>query len=364
MKLTGFDLYRYRLPFAEPLVLKGATLRHREGVLLELTGEEGVIGWGEASPLPGFSRESPEEAAEQLLGLAASMTGRRMNEDWVGAAGTLAGELDLLHLMPSVRFGFELAVWNLYAAARSVSLPELISPHPRPTVPVNGLLAGSPDEVLSEVRLMRADGYRAIKLKVGSRTIEEDIELIRELNEELGEEISLRLDANRVWSLEDAERFVHCAVDLNFEYIEEPLADPRHLPAFARNHRIPVALDESLIGMNPEALEDHRYARAVVLKPTLLGGISRTLRLAERALHLGITPVVSSAYETGIGTMALVALAAGIGDEEVPAGLDTYRRLAEDAVSPRLDLPAAYVDVRATSSTRREIEHRSLSRVR
>jgi o-succinylbenzoate synthase len=39
-----------------------------------------------------------------------------------------------------------------------------------------------------------------------------------------------------------------------------------------------VALDESLVFMQPEAQGDHDYARAVVLKPTLLGGISRTLR--------------------------------------------------------------------------------------
>jgi len=117
-----------------------------------------------------------------------------------------------------------------------------------------------------------------------------------------------------------------------------------------------VALDESLADMEPEALEDHRYARAVVLKPTLLGGITRTLRFARLASRLGVRPVISSAYETGVGTLALVALAAGVGDEEVPAGLDTYRRLAGDVIRPRLDLPAPRVDVRALFGERREIE--------
>jgi O-succinylbenzoate synthase len=123
---------------------------------------------------------------------------------------------------------------------------------------------------------------------------------------------------------------------------------------------VPVALDESLAGMEPETLEEHPYARAVVLKPTLLGGLSRTLRFAERASDLGMKPVISSAYETGIGTAALVALAAGVG-EEAPAGLDTYRALAGDVLRPRLELPAPRVDVRA--GIRREIDTRLLSPV-
>jgi len=110
--------------------------------------------------------------------------------------------------------------------------------------------------------------------------------------------------------------------------------------------------------MEPEALVDHAYARAVVLKPTLVGGVSRTLRFAERAALLGMQPIISSAYETGVGTAALVALAAGVGGEEVPAGLDTYRRLAGDVLRPRLTLPAPRVDVRA--ATPREIVRRLL----
>jgi O-succinylbenzoate synthase len=130
-----------------------------------------------------------------------------------------------------------------------------------------------------------------------------------------------------------------------FEYLEEPLADPALLPQLVREFGAPVALDESLVGLDPEVLEEHRYARAVVLKPTLLGGISNTLRMAEWALRLGITPVVSSAYESGVGTAALIALAAGIAERPVPAGLDTYRALADDVLDTPLGLPAPSVDV-------------------
>jgi O-succinylbenzoate synthase len=198
-----------------------------------------------------------------------------------------------------------------------------------------------------------------VKLKVGGRPVEDDVELVHAVNEELRDDVALRLDANRAWSFEEASIFARGTANLRFEYVEEPLADPSGLSSLARDYGVPVALDESLAGMPPLALQDHGYARAVVLKPTLLGGISPTLRLANRAKELGITPVISSAYETGVGTLALIALAAGVG--EAPAGLDTYRRLAQDILVPRLRFTSARVDVGAMMGTRREIDRRWLT---
>ncbi len=356
MKLAGLDLYRYRLPFTAPLKLKDATLHHREGLLLRLVGDDGCEGWGETAPLPGFSDEDLGIAAARLRELAGSMMGREATDEWVDPEGRFSRELDRLDPTPSVRFGFELALWNLYAASTRTTLPELVTRQPRAAVPVNGLLYGSPDEVLGEARRMRDAGYRTVKLKVGGRTVEEDVGLVRALGEVLGGAVSLRLDANRAWGFEEAAEFARGVAGVRVEYVEEPLADPARLPELVREFGVPVALDESLVGIEPEALDGHRYARAVVLKPTLLGGVSRTLRIAERALRLGMTPVVSSAYESGVGTAALVALAAGIGDRDVPAGLDTYRRLAADVLVSPLDLSAPSVQVREASDASRRVD--------
>ena len=255
MKLARFDLYRYSLPFYRPLTLGSITLFQREGILLRLSGDDGSEGWGETSPLPGFSVESQGEAASQLRRLAASMIGREVNEDWVDPYGEFGRELD--RVAPSVRFGFELAAWNLYGDSSGRTLRELVAPASRSVVPVNGLLAGSPAEVLEETRRMRDAGYGSIKLKVGTRTVAEDVDLFRALGEELGEDISLRLDANRAWDYEEAAEFVGGTAGVRFEYVEEPLADPWRLPELVGEFGVPVALDESLVGMEPEKVEEH-----------------------------------------------------------------------------------------------------------
>jgi O-succinylbenzoate synthase len=357
MKLARFDLYRYSVPFSRPLTLGGITLFQREGILLRLSGEDGSEGWGETAPLPGFSVEGLVDATAQLRRLAASIVGREVKQDWVDPYGEFGRGLD--RVAPSVRFGLELAVWNLYGDSSGRSLAALMAPSPRSVVPVNGLLAGSPAKVLEEARSMRDAGYSCIKLKVGTRTVAEDAALVRALGEEIGEGISLRLDANRAWGYEEAAEFLGGTAGVRFEYVEEPLADPARLPWLVREFRVPVALDESLVGMEPEKVEE-TFAVAFVLKPTLLGGISRTLRVAGRALRLGVTPVISSAYEGGVGTAALVALAAGIGDRPVAAGVDPYSTLAEDVLETPLNLPAPGVDVWETADASRTIEVRRL----
>ena len=354
MRLTGFDLYRYSLPLRKPLALKGATLRRREGLLLRLSGDEGSEGWGETAPLPGFSEESLDQAIVQLRRLAGSLIGRQVADDWTDRDGVFGRELEGVAPAPSVRFGLESAVWNLYAASSGKTLPELLTPQPGATVPVNGLLSGTPEVVLEEARHLGNGGYQAVKLKVGALAVAEDVRLVRALGEELGDAISLRLDANRAWGYEEAAEFVRGAA--RFEYIEEPLAEPARMPDLVREFGVPVALDESLVGIEPEELEEHGYARAVVLKPTLLGGVSRTLRMAGRALRLGMRPVLSSAYESGVGMAALVALAAGIGARPVPAGLDTYRALAQDVLVTPLGLPAPSVDVGETAIASRSVD--------
>jgi O-succinylbenzoate synthase len=316
VKLSGFGLYRYDLLFTEPLTLTGATLRNRQGLLLRLTGDDGSEGWGEAAPLPGFSRETLDKAASQLRELGTSLVGCEVSLDWMDPDAEPGRAPDLPRLAPSARFGVELAIWNLLSASSGNTMPC----RPVETVWLNGLLSGSAKEVIAEARRMTDAGYRAVKLKVGRRSVKEDSGLIHAVSGILGDGVSLRIDANRAWNFDEAREFARSTADLRYEYIEEPLADAALLSRF--------------------------------------GGISHTLQVAEQARRFGIPAVTSSAYESGIGTLGLISLAATTG--EAPAGLDTYRRLAGDVFDPPLDLSLPCIDVRATLDTPRKVDLDSL----
>lgn len=351
MRISGVNLYRYRLPLASPLELGSTRLDMRGGLLIRLQSDEGAVGWGEAAPLPEFSGETLDEILDRAPSLA---------RKWVGTSipGTSENGKSVLAALPvepdalgALRFGFESAVVGLIASSQDVSLPTVLGGS-RSTVQVNALITDLLATSEAESRQIREVGYRAVKVKVGRGPIADEARSVRVLADILGNSVSLRLDANRAWSLEEALRFAEAVRGVEFGYLEEPVADPGALTELMARTNVPIALDETTRETDSSILSDQPGVAAVVLKPTLLGGLSETLGWMDAARSGEATAVISASYESGIGLRMLVALAA-LGPD-APAGLSTYGRLRADVLSPRLNLDSPSVDV--TSATQPSVQ--------
>jgi o-succinylbenzoate synthase len=339
-----FSLHPYRLPLTAPLALKGVTHTHREGVLLRLQDARGNVGWGDCAPLPGFSRETLAASREQLAPLAPWLKDRRPTPAWGDLDDPIHDEIDELALHPSARFALDLALLDVASRASGTPLPNLLHPDPEVSLPLNALLAGGArDELLERAFRLAEAGYRTLKIKVGRDGVDADVALVHALRQRVGPDIGIRCDANQAWTMNDAATFAEGIVGLGIEYVEEPLQHSDKLSILWFDTGMPVALDESLALMDPVDLQGKGYATAAVLKPTILGGVIRTLRFAEQAQMLGIRPVISGAFESGVAMRAHVAIAAASGG--APAGLDPYNRLVEDVLRPRLALGRPVVDV-------------------
>lgn len=343
VRISACGVYRYRVPLVAPLPLKGVTLYAREGLVLCVRDAEGNHGWGEVAPLPGFSLETLADARQQVLNLRTSLVGKSIDKRSLREDGSLRQVVKAVY--PSVRFGMGLACADLWAKHHQKRLPEALQPTPHSTVALNSLLVDRGGAVDAQVARLRAGEYRALKLKVGRRSVEDDVARTRQIAALLGSEMGLRLDANRAWTLEQALTFADGVRDCQIAYIEEPLADPSNLPTFVAQSNMPVALDESLVGMSPSELRAHDYAVAVILKPTLASGWWSTIVWLQTAEALGMQAVLSASFETGVGLRGLVALAASFGQIDRPMGFDTYRWIASDLLIPRLPITTATIDV-------------------
>ncbi len=333
MTISSFRNFRYRLPLSGPLPFAGGVLHERTGILVRLDSDSGAAGWGDVAPLRGFSRESIEEAEAELTAWAGRLQGARFDPRG-GDFGPWPRFEPAAAMSPSVRFGLETALASLLRRMEDGAGAELACFDG--ALPVNGLLAGSREQVLADARRLRDEGCRAVKLKVGSRPVAEDVDITAAVRSVIGDGMGLRLDANRRWSLEQAVAFGREIGAVRVEYLEEPLRDPGHLRKLFDVTGIPVALDESLLELRPEDLEGRPEVGAVVLKPTLLGGIARAREWVVKALALKVRPVVSACFESGVGLLALAGFAWASTRDAVPAGLDTYRWLDADVVRPRI----------------------------
>jgi len=278
--------YSYRLPLAGG--------GEREGILLR-DGKR----WGDAAPLPGWSRETLDD---------------------------VRGFLD--------RDGEDLVPASLQCALEALEQDWALL---RCEVPLNALLDGTGQEILAgSVRAFR-EGCRCLKIKTSGVDLAHLPELLEEITRETGNLCKLRLDPNRSWDFDQALRFADELRHLPIEYLEEPLEDSSRLPEWLSRSRCPVALDETLREIAPSELSRFEGAAALVLKPTLMGGFTRCREFAKAGECLGMVSVVSASYESGVGIHALGRFAASL-QRISSAGLDTYSRLETDVLTHRLDL--------------------------
>ena len=330
MKPGFVSIYRYSIPFVRPVPVRSSSLDTRDGLIIGLQTADGRhTGFGEIAPLPGLHEETLPEALEQCRSLIASLDLSFVDLSFHNVGGNLP-EI----LFPSVRSGIEMSLLNLQSVAGETFPTFPGAPEPAKKLPLNALLFGNASEVLEMADDYFRQGYRTFKLKVQAAHPDLAVEQVLSLRTAFGNEIALRVDSNRSFSLEDACVFFKGLPVDSIEYIEEPVADPLLIPDFFNRTGIRSALDESL-WMNPGIWDEipHHCLGGMVLKPSRLGSFSRTLNLALEAEAENIPAVVSAAFETGISLGFYTHLASVISTEPAACGLDTFRQLSRDILS-------------------------------
>ncbi len=330
MNIASIEIFRYELPLLRPLTLRDATVSTRSGYIVRVADDEGHVGLGDVAPLPGFSPESAEAALEATIRLCRGV--------WLGDSEHLDAIVSSFEQSPSAPMGFFMAQDMLFAQVEGVSLAEQLGGQSRAAVSVNALIDWDMEIDETDLQRIRGRGYRTVKIKVGRRSVDEDAQRVHAIRDALGNDIGIRLDANRSWDMESAVRFAQSVFECVIDYIEEPLRDPDLLGDFVGDTDMAVALDESVLHHIHRigTLQRTQGVSVVVLKPTLLGGLANVVEFAREAHVLGMTPVVSGCFESGVGIAGLAHLAAALTVEDVPVGLDTYDWLKHDVLAQRI----------------------------
>jgi o-succinylbenzoate synthase len=331
VRIVGVQLFSYSLPFVRPIAILGDVVTIREGYVLSVTDEFGETGWGEFAALPGQSAASATVSLLEFRTAAARLRGVRVHDD--EPLDYLLGLTIPFDVPSSAVMGLESAVLTLLARRRNLRLASLISLRHSDYVAINSLIE-STDRLESRVAEIIAEGTHTVKLKVGRQSVADDIELVNRVRRVLPPPVRLRLDANRRWSMDEAVEFARGIAETEIEYIEEPLTDFNQLEKLSRTApHLPLAIDESVRSWSVEQIRTVGYLKAVVLKPSVIGGIRRTVELARVCRESGKTPVISSAIESSIGLSVLAHLSAAL-TPGMPSGLDTARLFGRDLISP------------------------------
>jgi O-succinylbenzoate synthase len=284
----------------------------------------GVPFYGEVAPLPGFSVEGIDDALAELDSIAFAIP--PLEEASLPLPRPWNLLLNSIHC-PSLRCALEGVI--LDRLARTGALTEIF--RKRPSVECNGLiLGGTEQETLREITTRTELGFRTLKIKISPDSIETTLRALRSSN--LSPSTMLRLDANRSFTLSEWSAIAPDLASLPIEYVEEPLRTPEELPSITGNRDIPIAIDESTRDIAPD--DWLRWSiRAVVLKPSLNGGLLSLLPLISAIERHGAYITLSSSFESGVGLRSIALFAATL-DRCGAIGIDTASFLKEDLVEP------------------------------
>jgi len=297
-----------------PIALPDPPLRNSTGVhepyavrnLVQLTTDDGYVGWGETY--------GGEGMANQLRAAAAHVKG----ED-----PAHVNRLRLKIGSPQVFAAFEMACLDLQGKATGRLVCDLLGGKVRAAVPFSAYLfykyASDDDwgevmdpEAMGELAQKFVDryGFTCLKLKGGVLPPEVELETLRVLRQRFPRH-QLRIDPNAIWSVETSIRFAYQARDLDLEYLEDPTPDLVGMAAVARATHIPLATNMVVTAFShiPPAVE-MRAVQVILGDSHYWGGLLACMHLARicETFRLGLSQ--HSNTHTGISLAAMTHWAA------------------------------------------------------
>lgn len=313
----------------------------RQAVVLRVVDDSGAVGWGEASPLPGYSEDDLGDVESALDRWAARWTRGEIPED------AEPGTDSALAALPAARCAVDTALLDLAARRNGTPLHAgllaLASPvRPVARVPVAALVsltgverAGAPRpqrSVLGEVTERVAEGYKTVKLKIGGADFAAELAQLAQIRVAFPF-LRLRLDVNGSWTPEQArEHLAELARQITPELVEQPV-DRADLFDFA-SPGVLLAADESMrLAGAIERLVESGCCASVVLKPMVLGGPRTCLRVALAAFDAGIGVIVSHTFGGPVAHATACELALAL------AALDPTGRTLAAGLAGHDDLP-------------------------
>jgi o-succinylbenzoate synthase len=332
----------FRVPFRSAFVTSGETIAAREGLIVGVETESGLVGLGEASPLPRYNGGSVTETAEAVSSLARGIVHLTPTEAWerdFALTGVSRGSA------AAARCGVETALADLAAQAARLPLASWLAGWAgvpadalAARIPVNGTIdASDPKTAAREATNLVRRGFATLKLKVVLGD-DADMERVAAIRSAVGPEVTLRIDPNGAWTEPRARNLLPRFAALGVALCEQPTSatGPNPIETLAAVHAsspIAIAADESCRTIEDlQAILDAGAADAVVIKP-MASGLREAAVMVTLAGEARLQVIVTTMFDTGVGTVAAMHLAALAGNAPPACGLATLPLLEDDLIT-------------------------------
>lgn len=345
--IRRIEAFRVRLPLRKAMRMAGVELSYARNLVVRVTSDDGVAGWGEAAEAPSMTGETVNSMYAAVLYLAPYMIGLQA-DDWVAIDREWAWRLHGNHAAKSA---LDMALLDLTARRRGVPMHALWGPARRESVQVLWLIGtGSLEGDVAEACTRRAEGFTAFKIKVGIGDALADARRTQAICDVLGDGMLIGADANQGFDEPAAIEYVRAVENTLLDFVEQPVAgyDLKAMARVAAASGVAIGADEGIHSeLDIRRHHDLHAAEGCSLKAIKLGGPRAVLQAGQVCHALGMrVNLACKIAESSIASAALLHLAA-----VVPA-LDwgcspSNQYLAEDLVTVPITVDGGYATVPA-----------------
>lgn len=311
-RIASLAIHPIALPFAQPYVTGAGTIDRREMAIIEIRGDSGARGWGDAVPMSLRGGPGMTSVVSDLGAVASELAGASISdgsgEEAIESVARLLQAWRPRLAASSAADALETALLDLAGKVTGLPCWRLLGATTCREVECNGTIgADDPVKAAELGRELAAKGFTSIKIKVGGDS-SSDLARVCAVSEAVGPSVRLRVDANRCYSVEQAIAFVD-GLGFELELAEQPCGSLADMRAVREATSVPVVADESVSDVTEaRAAIEARACDAITAKLAKVGGPTAAVAIG------GISPTyLSSALDSAIGIAAAAHTAQVLG---------------------------------------------------
>ena len=277
LTVRSVDATLVAVPMRRPLGTSVMRVTEAPLLLIDLRTEEGITGraylfcYLESAGHAAIALT--RDASASLAGTVASPAGiRRVLQQRSTLLGTRG-------LVSSVLAGIDVACWDALAIAAGLPLARMLGATLRPTAAYNsnGLGLSEPQAAADEAMELVAEGFRAVKMRLGRPSPDDDLAAVRAVRAAIAPDVALMADYNQALSPRAARERCRRLDDEGLYWIEEPVRHDDYATSaeLAAMLRTPVQIGENFAGPRAMSVALEQRASDLVM-PDLerIGGVS------------------------------------------------------------------------------------------
>lgn len=305
MKLEKIELFAIELPLKVPFIVSYHRYDVMPSVIVKMTTECGLVGYGEAvadEHVTGESLESTISVIRHLLGPL--LIGRNPMH-----LERIHDEMDrAIRDVPAAKAALDIACHDLIGKKLGQPIYELLGGRYHDAFPVTHVLSiGEPEAMAAEASEQVAEGYTAVKMKVGV-DVASDVRRVAAVRQAVGPDVPIRVDVNQGWVNAAKTLQAMCKLEpFDIDWVEQPVKadDFEGMLEVKGKISVPLMIDEGVRGVaDMRRLTMMQAAHKVNVKLMKCGGIYPAKKLVHMAEMSGIECQIGSMVESSIASSA------------------------------------------------------------